>query len=199
MSTVTISAERALPPAHTLRCSVWRSRIALLLLLVFVVAPAGRAFAQEERTSDSFISLAGNAIKSAALDPSTYVPAGLLYTSSRLDWNSSQPFFQHGAVEENPRYTMSGLPHSQPLSYQAGNRLLLEDAISVASISFANNAIDHLTVRVLSTRYPEHTKLWKTLGWVERAAVATSMSYILSMRHFEQWQQNQRRATQLGY
>src|SRR5690242_7176158 len=122
MSTVSISAERTHSPVHTLRCRVWRALFVWTLLLAFVAASAGRAYAQDERTSDSFISLAGDAIKSAALDPSTYVPAGLLYTSSRLDWNSSQPFFQHGAVEENPRYTLSGLPHSQPLSYEAGNR-----------------------------------------------------------------------------
>ena len=120
-------------------------------------------------------------------------------TSERLDWSSSQAFFQHGDVENNPRFTVSGLPHDVPISYSAGNHMILTDALTVVSISLANNAIDRATVQVLIERNPEHRKLWKTLGWVERAAVASTLSYVLSARHFEQWRLNQQQAAQLGY
>ena len=166
---------------------------------MMLMCAAGRAAAQDEHATDSVPSLVVRAAKQAVLDPTTYAPGTMLYVSSRLDWDSSQPFFQHGDVENNPRYTVSGLPHDVPLSYAAGNHLLLTDALSVLSISFANNAVDHLTVSILTERYPEHRKLWKTLGWVERAAVASSLSYVLSARHFEQWQMNKQQAAQLGY
>lgn len=77
--------------------------------------------------------------------------------------------------------------------------MILTDALTVVSISLANNAIDRATVQVLIERNPEHRKLWKTLGWVERAAVASTLSYVLSARHFEQWRLNQQQAAQLGY
>ena len=39
----------------------------------------------------------------------------------RLDWDSSQIFFQHGFVERNPRYTASGLPNDVALSHAGGD------------------------------------------------------------------------------
>ena len=161
---------------------------------------AMEAAAQDGRENESSIpSLAVESATKALRDPTTYIPASMLYVSSRLDWDSSQPFFQHGDVEENPRYTVSGLPHDTPISYGAGNRLLLADALSVASLSLANNAIDQFTVRLLTAHAPEHQKLWRTLGWIERTVVASSLSYALSVRHFQQWQENKRIAAQRGY
>lgn len=158
------------------------------------------AWAQEGlETTKSFPALTFEAAKQSLLDPTTYAPAGMLYVSSRLDWNSSQQFFAHGDVEENGRYTITGLPHDAPLSYSAGNKQLITDALSVASVSLVNNMVAHFTVDAMAVRNPEHRKLWKTLGWVERAAVATSLSYVLSVQHFQQWQQNQRVAAQRGY
>jgi hypothetical protein len=150
-------------------------------------------------TSKSFPSLTFEAVKQTILDPTTYAPAGMLYVSSRLDWNSSQVFFAHGDVEENPRYTITGLPHDRPMSYTEGNKQLIRDALSVASVSAVNNVVAHFTVDALAIRNPEHAKLWKTLGWIERTAVATSLSYYLSVQHFQQWQVNQRIAAQRGY
>jgi hypothetical protein len=161
----------------------------------------GKASAQgnDNRDGTSIPSLALHSAVAALKDPTTYAPAGMLYVSSQLDWNSSQAFFQRGDVEENPRYTVTGLPHDTPLSYGAGNQQLVADALSVASVSLVNNAIAHFTIDALALRNPEHRKLWKTIGWIERAAVASSLSYLLSVRHFEQWQQNERMAAQRGY
>lgn len=150
-------------------------------------------------TNKSIPALTVEAAKQTLLDPTTYAPAGFLYVSSRLDWNSSQVFFAHGDVEENPRYTLTGLPHDRPLSYSAGNKQLLTDALSVASVSLVNNAIAHFTVDAMAIRNPEHAKLWKALGWIERTAVASSLSYMLSVQHFRQWQANERIAAQRGY
>src|SRR5216684_5611269 len=176
------------------------STVAAAFLMCFT-SFAGEASAQgnDNLDSNSIPSLAVQSAVAALKDPTTYAPASMLYVSSRLDWNSSQAFFQHGDVEENPRYTVTGLPHDTPLSYSAGNTQLLVDALSVASVSFANNAIAHFTVDALASRNPEHRKLWKTIGWIERTAVASSLSYMLSVRHFQQWQQNERMAVQRGY
>jgi len=167
--------------------------------VAIVVCLAASASAQDAREAQSIPSLSLDAVKQTLVDPTTYAPAGMLYVSSRLDWNSSQVFFAHGDLEENPRYTITGLPHDAPLDYGVGNKMLLTDALSVASVSFANNAITHFTVDALTIRNPEHRKLWTTLGWIERVAVATSLSYFLSVQHFEQWQQNERVAAQRGY
>jgi hypothetical protein len=165
-----------------------------------IVCFAADATAQDARDDRSSIpSLTVESATKSLCDPTTYIPAGLLYVSSRLDWDSSQPFFERGDTEENPRFTISGLPHDTPVSYGAGNRRILSDALNVASLSFANNTIDQFTTRLLTARAPEHQKLWRTLGWIERTIVASSLSYTLSIRHFEQWQENEQRAAQLGY
>jgi hypothetical protein len=178
--------------------TTWQSStVAAAFILCFAVEASAQGNDNSENTS-----IPGLAVHSAVetlKDPTTYVPATMLYVSSRLDWNSSQVFFQHGDVEENPRYTISGLPHDAPLSYGAGNTRLLEDALSIASVSFVNNTVAHFTVDALAIRNPEHRKLWKTIGWIERTAVASSLSYVLSVRHFEQWKQNEQVAAQRGY
>ena len=167
----------------------------MMCLAVEAAAQDGR----DGHEPQSVPSLAVGAATKALRDPTTYVPAGMLYVSSKLDWDSSQAFFQRGDVEENPRYTVSGLPHDTPLSYSAGNRQLITDALSVASVSFVNNTLDEFTVRMLTARSPEHHKLWTALGWIERTVVAGTLSYTLSVRHFQQWEANNQRAIQLGY
>jgi hypothetical protein len=85
------------------------------------------------------------------------------------------------------------------MSYSEGNKQLFADAVSVASLSALNNVVAHLTVDTMVVRSPQHAKLWKALGWIERTAVASSLSYVLSVQHFRQWQLNQRLALQRGY
>ena len=177
--------------------SNWRSSTAAAAFVIcFSITPA---WAQEGLDTKSLPGLTVEAAKQTLLDPTTYAPAGFLYVSSRLDWNTSQVFFAHGDVEANPRYTISGFPRDTPLSYRDGNKRMLADALSVASVSIVNNAIAHFTVDAMVIRNPEHAKLWKTLGWFERMAVASSLSYVLSVQHFKQWQLNQQMAAERGY
>jgi len=176
-----------------------RQSPAVAVATAIVLCLAASASAQDAREAPSIPSLTLDALKQTVLDPTTYAPAGLLYVSERLDWNSSQVFFAHGDLENNPRFTITGLPHDAPLSYSAGNKVLLTDAMNVAAVSITNNAVTHFTVDALAIRHPEHRKLWTTLGWIERAAVASSLSYFLSVQHFEQWKENERLAAERGY
>jgi hypothetical protein len=127
------------------------------------------------------------------------MPAGLLYTSMQLDWNSSQPFFQNGFFENNARYTRSGLPRDVPISYAAGNRKLIIESVAVIPSSLANNALNRVIQRGLNERFPNKRKLWTVLAFVERAAFASYASYLVSTPHFEQWRANEQLAKQLGY
>jgi hypothetical protein len=173
------------------------------VVIAFTACSSSQVWAQQgldtTKSIKSIPSLAVEATKQTLLDPTTYAPAGLLYVSSRLDWNSSQVFFAHGDVEQNPRYTISGLPHDTPLSYSQGNKQLLTDALSVASVSAVNNVIAHFTIDAMAAHSPEHAHMWKTLGWIERTAVASSISYMLSAQHFRQWETNRRLAAERGY
>ena len=53
--------------------------------------------------------------------------------------------------------------------------------------------------RLLMPRYPNHRKLLRAIGWIERSAVASYWTHRLSAGHFRQWQENERRTQQLGY
>jgi hypothetical protein len=144
-------------------------------------------------------SLLGSTVKATLLDPTTYAPSAVLYHSMFLDWKSSQPFFAHGFVEANPRYTTTGLAHSVPLSYSAGKRQILKDSLVVLPGMIANNALSHLMERRLIESHPEHRKLLRVLGVVQRVSLSALISYRLSSGHFQQWQKNQQLAKQFGY
>jgi hypothetical protein len=173
--------------------------VASLAALIFCATVPCVAQDRDEQESYAGAPLAGEIARKTLTDPTSYAPATLLYVSSRLDWDSSQAFFKRGSLEENPRYTISGLPHDVPLSYGAGNRRILMDALSVLPISLANNAVSRLAQGALTQRDPAHRRRWAALGWIERTAVASALSYGLSVRHFRQCQQNARAAAQLGY
>jgi hypothetical protein len=67
----------------------------LVLILASVAllwAPAASAQSQGPWTLTSSI------LKSVARDPATYAPGPLKYQAMRLDWDSSQIFFQHGSL-----------------------------------------------------------------------------------------------------
>jgi hypothetical protein len=179
---------------HQSHASINARRCSSLVLAV-LLSFAAPAFAQEQQQQENRTPFAVELL----LDPTTYVPAGLLYTSMRLDWSSSQPFFQNGFLEDNPRYTVSGLPKDRPLGYGEGNTKILKDSLAILPASFVNNALTHMMERRLSDRYPEHRKLWKALSWVERVAFASYISYRLSGPHFRQWQKNERLARQYGF
>jgi hypothetical protein len=144
-------------------------------------------------------SFAVDVIKHVAFDPTTYAPAALGYISTVRDWNSSQPFFNAGWVERNPRFTISGFPNDRPIAYDEGRGLILRDALTNLQFSIVNNVTNRILERLLIEQHPEHRRLWKTLGWIERIGYGSYLSYQLSADHFQQALVNEQRARDLGY
>ena len=164
-----------------------------LVVLMWLVASAAPAQDQAPR------SLVPDVVKQVLLDPTTYAPAIVAWSATRLDWQTSQVFFQHGWTEHNARFTASGLGDDTAMSYGAGNRQILTDAFANLQISLVNNASSRVMEGLLIPRYPSHRRLLRAVGWIERSAMASYLSYRLSADHFRQWQENGRRAQQLGY
>jgi hypothetical protein len=167
-----------------------------LAAAALVVGIDARAFAQDR--SDRGGSLVGRVAKGVLLDPTTYTPAVLSYGGMRLDWDSSQVFFQHGFIERNARFTMSGLPNDLPLGYHSGNHRIVSIALDNLQTSLVNNISDRIVEEWLLAKYPDHPRLVKTIGWVERIGFASYLSYLRAGPHFKQWQQNQRLAGEMG-
>lgn len=187
MATTTFAPTRAFETGHKRA-----SRVIAFLALIIIWS--SNAAAQETGNGGGFVK---DVAKQVLLDPTTYAPAAVLYTSMQLDWNTSQPLFQAGYVELNARYTRSGFSGDTPVSYSAGNRQLLLDSLAVVPSSLANNALNRVIERGLISKYPDKRALWKTIGWVERIAFASYASYVVSRPHFEQWRTNLRMAEQL--
>jgi len=160
-----------------------------------VLAGVSNVAAQDRETS-SFL---GSVIKGVVFDPTTYAPAALSYDSTMRDWKSSQPFFQHGFLEHNQRFTISGLPNDQAVSYSVGGHRILMDSLTTLQVSLVNNLTSRVVEQTLMEHYPEHRKLVKTVGWIERVAFAASMSYVLSDQHYRQWRMNENLAGQMGF
>lgn len=172
----------------------YRAATCGLALALMLVSPF-RAVAQEDRQSSFLTDIA----KRVAMDPTTYMPAVIAYDATRRDWRTSQPFFEHGFLERNPRFTMSGLPNDLPVSHGEGNRRIAAGVLVNLQVSLVNNLAENFIERVLVERHPEHRTLWRTLGWMERIAVASYASYRLSIEHYRQAQRNQELARQYGW
>jgi hypothetical protein len=138
-------------------------------------------------------------VKQVAADPTTYAPAVVSFTAERLDWSSSQVFFEHGYVERNPQFTISGLPNDVPVHYGAGNRVITTNALADLRSSVLNNLTSRGVEQVLLTRYPHRQKWIRTVGWIERISFAAALAYTQSSGHFEQWRHNTQVARELGY
>ncbi len=165
-----------------------------LLLSIVILTPAV-ASAQSEGDSNIF----WDVTKGVVLDPTTYAPATLAYTSMRLDWESSQVLFRNGWVEQNHRFTVSGRPYDTPISFPEGNKRIRQMALLHLQESIVNNAAANLFERVLAAKYPQHRKLFKVLSWMERIAFASYVSYYASANHFKQAERNRQLAIQYGY
>jgi hypothetical protein len=151
----------------------------------------------QDRPPSSFVS---DVVKGVVFDPTTYAPAMVTYGATRLDWGSSQVFFQLGFAEHNARYTVSGVSDSAAVSRRAGNRRIAADSLGVLlKVSLVHNVTERVIERVLIRQYPNHQKLWRVVGLVERIVGASYLSIALSAKHVRQWQQNERLARQLGY
>ena len=175
------------------------SRLRVLSTLTVVAAlvlfSSASASAQEPDRS----SAVGDVIKGVVFDPTTYAPAIIQYDATMRDWKTSQPFFQHGYVERNARFTISGRPNDLPLSYGSGKNLILRDTLTTLGVTAAQNLTSRIVEQALLARYPNHPKVVKTIGWVQRIAVASLMSYKLSAPHYRQAAFNQQHARELGY
>ena len=88
-------------------------RVALCGLFISLISIAPRvASAQDQPRSNVVLVIA----KAVVFDPTTYAPATFSYTAQRMDWNTSQTLFQHGWLEHNDRFTISGRADDTPLS-----------------------------------------------------------------------------------
>ena len=177
------------------RRAVAYARICCAALASLMVFSVPRAAAQDPDRPPPVADI----IKLLALDPTTYAPAALAYEFHHLDWQSSQVFFQHGFLEHNGEFTVSGRADDTPVSYGVGNRRIVVAGFAVLRTSLIHNVSDAVIERVLVGRYPDHRKLVRSLGWIERISFAFYLSYRESASHFRQWRRNQQLAQRLGY
>jgi len=138
-------------------------------------------------------------LKGVALDPTTYAPTVVAWGATRLDWQSSQTFFQHGWAEQNPRFTVSGFTGDTPISYGQGNHQIMMDGFVNLRFSAVHNLSERAVERLLVSKYPDHRTLLRVIGWIERTAMASYWTYRRSAVHFRQWTTNGREAERLGY
>lgn len=168
-------------------------RLAWLSLAFFLAVP------QNVLAQNKLAGFVIDTAKDVANDPTTYAPFGASWLGKQLDWNSSQVLFKNGYVEENPDFTVNGLPHDKPLSHGAGSKKLVLVSLPVLELSVINNTAASVVERLLINRYPERRKLIKTLGWVEKITVAGYIGYKFSSPNFKQWQTNKNMARREGF
>jgi hypothetical protein len=179
----------------TRRYSTLRGLVTSISVCLLILSNATVTCAQEEERSSSALA---DVVKGVVFDPTTYAPAVISYDATMRDWKTSQPFFRNGFAEHNARFTVSGLPDDRAISYQAGRDLILKDALSTLGVSAAQNLAGRIVERALLERYPEHRKMVKTIGWVQRIAVNSVMTYRLSAMHYRQATLNAESARALG-
>ena len=112
----------------------------VIVCTLMALAATSSAFAQD-RAGTSFVR---NVVKKVILDPTTYAPAIVAWGATRLDWRSSQIFFQNGWLEHNRRFTVSGHGDDIAIGYAAGNRRILTDALSNLQFSAVNNVSERV-------------------------------------------------------
>jgi len=171
-----------------------RSFVLSIVMALFIVGVPSASFAQDETRPNIVLDV----MKSVVLDPTTYAPATLSYTSQRMDWNSSQVLFKAGWLEHNSRYTVSGRADDTPIGYDAGLRQIRGDALLHLQESLVNNLSAQIFERALTQKYPQRRKLFKTLSWIERISFSSYVGYLASVNHFRQVQKNQEMARQYG-
>jgi hypothetical protein len=166
---------------------------------VFVVALVVLALPVHVAAQDSDAASVANIAKRVALDPTTYAPALVSYYSTLRDWQTSQPFFEHGANEMNPGFTISGRPNDTPVGYGEGKRRILRDTLFNLEISAVGNVSSQVVERMLIARYGSHHRAIRVAGWVERISLSSYLTYQWSVMHVRQTDLNQELARQRGY
>jgi len=167
-----------------------RTTVAALILL---------AMAPTVARADDWPSAAESIFTQVVFDPTTFAPAITSYTAERLDWKSSQVFFQNGHLEHNPQFTLSGLADDVPVSYVAGKRIIAKNSLEDLGASLINNVVARVVERSLVLRHPKREKLIRTIGWIERISFAIGLGSVQSANHFRQWRENERLAREMGY
>ena len=137
--------------------------------------------------------------RSVLIDPTTYAPAALSYGAQRLDWKTSRVLIDHGWLEQNPRFTVSGRPNDVAISYAAGNKKIRREALAQLQQSVTANLLIGIGERILVAKYPEHGKLFRALSWGGRITAASWMAYLASAEHFRQIGTNRRLTHEYGY
>ena len=181
--------------AQVQRQHTWALRAAICLAFATWTSVLPLRVAAQE-TEPSAVS---DVVKRVVLDPTTYTPAVIAYYATVRDWQTSQPFFARGATEMNARFTASGRPNDTPVSYAEGNRRIVRDALLNLEVSVASNVAGQVVERMLVNRYPNHRKLVRTLGWIQRISLSSYLSYQLSIQHFRQTQLNEQLALKYGF
>jgi hypothetical protein len=171
------------------------ARLVAGVILVLLTVLGGYARAQEQ---PSVADAAKDVAKRVVLDPTTYAPAVIAYDATMRDWKSSQVFFQNGYVEANPRFTFSGRPYDVPVGFNSGKQRIRNDAFRTFQVSLIHNVTENIIERTLITRYPEHRKVFRVLGWIERSAAGSYLAYVLSNQHYRQWRTNEQESARLG-
>jgi hypothetical protein len=179
---------------RTLKQRIAHVALPIFLFVIAVVFSPSVASAQNQGGG----SIAWGLAKSVVLDPTTYTPAMLSYTSQRMDWNTSEVLFKAGWLEHNSRFTVSGRPDDTPIGYEAGNRQIRRYALAHLQESVVNNVSAQIFERTLTQKYPEQRKLFKMLSWVERISFSAYVGYLASVDHFRQAQRNQDTARDYG-
>lgn len=169
------------------------------LVAVIMLWTASVASAQTGEAPHRATSFLADLTKDIVFDPTTWAPASISFTATRLDWNSSQVFFRQGILERNPRFTVNGVSPGIAVTYGDGNRKILGDTLAILQMSAVNNLSTNLIERVLVKRYPDKRTLLRTVSWIERIAFASYWSQRLSAAHFEQWRANERLAREYGF
>ena len=165
------------------------------MAIALLVALASPASAQEQAPAP----LLTGVVKAVILDPTTYAPAIVAWEATRLDWRSSQVFFQLGWTEHNARFTTSGLGDDTAIGYAAGNRKIAMDALANLRLSVVNNFSSRLVERLLIRRYPTRARSFVPSAGSSESRSRRYWTHRLSADHFRQWQENERRARQFGY
>ena len=181
------------------RQQYWLRLIATSVIsFLLVLANVQYASAQERQEDDQSFSI-GGVVKGVLFDPTTYAPALISYDATMRDWNSSQPFFRNGYVEYNSRFTVSGRPNDTAVSYAVGRNQIVKDTLAIFGTTAAQNLSSRLVESALLAKFPEHRKVVKTIGWIQRIGLASLMSYNLSAAHYRQAGYNVTGARELGY
>ena len=137
--------------------------------------------------------------RNVLLEPTTYASGVISSRSDPLGLEEVAGALAHGWVEANPRFTISGRPNDNPVSYVAGRRIIRGTALSILRHSVMNNFAAGISARLLEMRYPSHKKLIRTLSWIERIGFASFVTYRNSADHLRQARANRRLAREYGY